>query len=40
MEGVILIFLLAILVWNVKQGFERIDERLKEIYEIIVNNNK
>lgn len=39
MEGIISI-LLAILVWNIKQGFEKIDERLKEIHEAMVKNNK
>lgn len=28
------------LIWNVKQGFEMLDERLKDIYEAINKNNK
>ncbi len=37
---VILAILLVILIWNVKQGFEMIDERLRDIYEATKKVNK
>lgn len=36
----LVVIILGMITWNMKQGFNMIDERLKDIHEIIQKNNK
>ncbi|ABR48054.1 hypothetical protein Amet_1889 [Alkaliphilus metalliredigens QYMF] len=40
MGYLILVVLLGMLAWNVKEGFEMIDDRLKSILETLEKNNE